>query len=216
MKLNTVRLEAISDGIIAIIITIMVLELKLPDISNDDSTREVFGHLRHLLPYFISYSFSFMMITILWNNHHHLFSVLEKTDQRLLWQNFMFLFFLSLIPFATALVGSNHRVPIAPVMYSTVMMLTTLSFAIMRHHSLKKRLTHHDEDKELTREIAKVSLKSRRKAFIATLIYLIAIPIAFVNVYLAYACFAVPPVIFFIPDGLDDEKLAGKVDEKNK
>lgn len=206
----------ISDGIIAIIITIMVLELKVPDVSTDHSTKEVFGHLHHLLPYFISYAFSFMMITILWNNHHHLFSVLDKTDQRLLWQNFIFLFFLSLIPFVTAIVGSNHTVPIAPAMYSTVMMLTTLSFAIMRHHSLKKRLTHTDEDDELTREIRKVSRRSKRKALAATAIYLLSIPLAFLNVYIAYVCFMVPPVIFFIPEGIDDEKLANKVDEKNE
>lgn len=215
MKIGTDRLEAFSDGIIAIIITIMILELKLPDLSKDNSTGDIRKHLHHLLPYFITYAFSFMMIAIFWTNHHHMFHLLEKSDEHLLWQNFIFLFLLSLIPFTTSIVGSNPFIPIAPALYGFVMLLTTLSFAIMRHYSINKQLIHKDEDRELTKNIFKVSFKARSKAIAGTVIYLVAIPLAYVNVFISYACFIIPPIIFFIPEGIDNEELAAKVEEKN-
>ena len=215
MKLGTTRLEAFSDGVIAIIITIMVLELKLPDLNKDSSTFDIMKLLGHLLPYFITYAFSFMMIGIFWTNHHHMFHLLEKADIHLLWQNFIFLFLLSLIPFATAIVGSNPFVPLSPAVYGSVMLLTTLSFTIMRHYSIRKHLLHKDENNQLSEDLLKVSYKARKKAIIATIIYLTAIPLAYVNVYIAYACFIIPPVIFFIPEGIDNEELAEKVVEKN-
>jgi uncharacterized membrane protein len=215
MKIGTDRLEAFSDGIIAIIITIMILELKLPDLSKDSSAGDIWTHLNHLLPYFVTYAFSFMMIAIFWTNHHHMFHLLDKADEHLLWQNFIFLFLLSLIPFATSIVGSNPFIVIAPVIYGFVMLLTTFSFATMQHYAIRKELIHKDEDKELTRNVSKVSLKARTKAIVGTLIYLIAIPLAYVNVYIAYACFIIPPIMFFIPQGIDNEKLAEKVAEKN-
>lgn len=215
MKIGTNRLEAFSDGVIAIIITIMILELKLPDLSKDTLTGEIWKHLNHLLPYFTTYAFSFMMIAIFWTNHHHMFHLLDKSDEHLLWQNFIFLFLLSLIPFATAIVGSNPFIPIAPAIYGLVMLLTTLSFTIMRHYSIQKKLVHKDDDKELTRNIFKASFKARTKAIFGTAIYLIAIPLAYINVFISYACFIIPPIIFFIPEGIDNEKLAEKVTEKN-
>lgn len=215
MKLGTTRLEAFSDGVIAIIITIMVLQLKLPDLNRDSSTADIMKHLTNLLPYLITYAFSFMMIGIFWTNHHHMFHLLEKADIHLLWQNFIFLFLLSLIPFATSIVGSNPFIAISPAVYGSVMLLTTLSFTIMRHYSIRKHLLHKDEDKNLTRDLINVSLKARKKAIAATLIYLIAIPLAYVNIYIAYACFIIPPIIFFIPEGIDNEELAEKVAEKN-
>ncbi len=215
MKLGTTRLEAFSDGVIAIIITIMVLQLKLPDLNKDSSTRDIWSHLINLLPYLITYAFSFMMIGIFWTNHHHMFHLLEKADIHLLWQNFIFLFLLSLIPFATSIVGSNPFVALSPAVYGSVMLLTTLSFTIMRHYSIRKHLLHKDEDKKLTQDLLNVSYKARKKAIIASIIYLVAIPMAYVNVYVAYACFIVPPIIFFIPEGIDNEELAEKVAVKN-
>jgi uncharacterized membrane protein len=197
MKIGTTRLETLSDGVIAIIITIMVLELKLPDLSKNSTTGQTVDHLQHLFPYFITYAFSFMMIGIFWANHHHMFHLLENTDERLVWQNFLFLFLLSLIPFAT------------------VMLFTNLAFLIMRHYSLRKKLVHKDDNKALTDKIFEVSLKARSKAILATVIYLISIPAAYVSVYFSYICFVIPPILFFIPEGIDNEELAEKVLEKN-
>lgn len=215
MKLGTDRLEAFSDGVIAVIITIMVLELKLPDMHKDRTAEDTWNHLRDLLPYMITYAFSFMMIAVLWTNHHHMFHLLEKTDEHLLWQNFIFLFMLSLIPFATSIVGANPLVSISAAIYGLVMLLTTFSFTTMWNYTLRKKLMHKDEDQELNRNIFKVSFLGKKKAITVTLIYLASIPLAYISVWIAYACFLVPPVIFFIPQGIDNEAFADKVAEKN-
>lgn len=216
MIIGTTRLEAFSDGVIAIIITIMVLELKLPDLSKDSTTAYTLQHLRHLLPYFITYAFSFMMIGIFWTHHHHLFHLLEKTDDHLVWQNFISLFMVSLVPFATSVLGSNPFLPLPVAIYGLVMLLTTLSFFIMRQYSLSKKLLHQDQDKLLSVNILKVSVRARKKSLIGTGFYLISIPLAYVHVYLSYVCFLIPPIIFFMPEGIDNEELAEKVAEKNK
>lgn len=215
MKINTARVETFSDCVIGIVITIMVLELKLTDLNKITTTQGIISYLTHLLPYFISYAFSFMMIGIFWTNHHHMFHLLEKTDEPLLWQNFLFLFFLSLIPFATAIVGANPFIVLSPVIYGIIMLLTTLSFVIMRNYSLRNKLVHTDTDRELTQKIFKVSIRARTKSLIGTMIYLVSIPLAYVDVSLSYICFIIPPIIFFIPEGIDNEKLAERVSEKN-
>ncbi len=215
MKISTTRLETFSDGVIAIIITIMVIEVKLPDLTKESSGWQTINLLKHLIPYLITYAFSFMMIGIFWTNHHHMFHLLDRTDEKLLWQNFLFLFLLSLIPFATAIVGSNPFISIAPAIYGTVMLLTNSAYLLMRHYSLSKKLVHKDDNKELTANIFRVSSRARTKAFAGTIVYLLSIPLAFVNVYFAYICFIIPPVLFFIPDGIDDEAFAEKVVEKN-
>lgn len=215
MKITTTRVETFSDGVIAIIITIMVLQLKLPNLDKGGTTIQVINHLKALGPYLFTYAFSFMMIGIFWTNHHHMFHLLEKTDEQLLWQNFLFLFLLSLIPLATAIVGANPYITISPVVYGTVMLATTLSYVVMRNYSHRKKLIHKDNNQVLNQQIITVSHRARIKAIIGACIYLISIPLAYVNVYLSYACFIIPPIIFFIPEGIDNEKLAQKVGEKN-
>jgi uncharacterized membrane protein len=215
MKIGTTRLETFSDGVIAIVITIMILELQLPDLHNASSTASIMKDLHNLLPYFVTYAFSFMMIAIFWTNHHHMFHLLENTDENLVWQNFIFLFFISLIPFATAIVGANPFLPLSSAVYGIIMLLTSLSFTVMRAYSLKKQLVHTDDNKDLTHTIQRASTKGRNKAIIGSAVYLASIPLAFVNVYFSFFCFIVPPVIYFIPEGIDNEELAEKVVEKN-
>ena len=216
MKIATTRVETFSDGVIAIIITIMVLSLKLPDINKRDSTWTIRHNLALLLPYFITYAFSFMMIGIFWINHHHMFHMLEKTDEPLLLQNLMFLFWMSLIPLTTAMVGANPKAADAAAVYGAVMLMTTLSFAIMRSYTLKKNLVHKTKNREVSDTIRGVSLRARTKTFIGAAAYLLSVPLAYVSVYLSYVFFLIPPIIFFIPDGIDDESLAEKIGEKNK
>ncbi|MBE7169129.1 MAG: DUF1211 domain-containing protein [Williamsia sp.] len=215
MKIGTTRIETLSDGVIAIIITIMVLEFKVPEYNEKITARDVLANLHHLLPYFIIYAFSFIMVAILWTNHHHMFHLLEKADEYLLWTNFLFLFFMSLIPFATRIVGENPFLSISPAIYGLNMLLTTVSFALMRRHSLRKKLVHRDKNRELTVQIFRASIKASTKTIVATLVYLVSIPLAFVHVFLAYACFVVPVILFFIPEGIDNEELAERVDQKN-
>ena len=217
MKISTTRLETFSDCVIAIILTIMILQLKLPDLDkHDTTTHQIIHYLKNLLPYFVTYTFSFMMISIFWTNHHHMFHLLENTDEILLWQNFLFMFLVSLIPFATAIVGTNPFIPIAPAIYGSVMLLTTLSLTLMRSYSIRKKLLHTDRDKSVNLKISRISIRSRTKAIIGTLVYLISIPLAYMNVYFSYAVFIIPPIIFFIPEGTANEKLAEKLVQKNK
>lgn len=216
MKISTTRLETFSDCVIAIILTIMILQLRLPDLDkHDTTTHQIIHYLKNLLPYFVTYTFSFMMISIFWTNHHHMFHLLGNTDEVLLWQNFLFMFLVSLIPFATAIVGANPLIPIAPAIYGTVMLLTSLCLTLMRSYSIRKKLIHTDRDKSVNLKISRISIRSRTKAIIGTLVYLISIPLAYVNVYFSYACFIIPPIIFFVPEGTENEKLAKKLVQKN-
>ena len=215
MKIGTSRVEAFSDGVIAIVITIMVLELKLPDISKEASTRDILHHLRALAPYFGAYVFSFMMVGIFWTNHHHMFHLLEKTNEPLLGLNLFFLFWMSLIPFASGVMGANPLLATSAALYGFIMLMTTLSLAIIRWYTLKKGLIHKDEDPSLNRKIYTVSWQGTTKTYVGTGAYLLSIPLSFVNLFLAYLCFMIPPLLFFIPHGIDDEKLAQRIEEKN-
>lgn len=215
MKIKTNRAETFSDGVISIIITVMVLSLKFPDIDKDNTEREIYKYLRDLVPYFVTYTFSFMMIGIFWTNHHHMFHMLEKIDEHLLWQNLMFLFWVSLIPLVTAMMGANPLLPVSCAAYGLIMLLTSLSIAIMRVYTAKKELVHKDQNRELNKKINIITVKAKTKSYLGTLFYFLSVPLAFVSVYLSYICFVIPPIVFFIPDGIDDEKLAEQIAEKN-
>ena len=217
MKISTIRLETFSDCVIAIILTVMILELKLPNLDrHNNSEAQILSYLHELLPYFITYAFSYMMIGIFWTNHHHMFFLLETTDETLLWQNFLFMFMLSLIPFATALVGANPFIPLSPAIYGSVMLLTTGSFVLMRNYSIRHGLVHKDKNRDIRRKIYKVSLRARTKGIIGALVYLASIPLAYVNVYIAYVLFIIPALIFFVPEGIDSEKLVADVSSETK
>ncbi len=215
MKIGTSRVEAFSDGVIAIIITIMVLELKLPDISKEASTRDILQHLAKLAPYFGAYVFSFMMVGIFWTNHHHMFHLLEKTNEPLLGLNLFFLFWMSLIPFASGVMGANPLLPTSAALYGFIMLMTTLSLALIRWYTMKKELIHKDEDPSLNSKINTVSRQGTTKSYLGTGAYLLSIPLSFVSIWLAYLCFIIPPILFFTPHGIDDEKLEDRIEEKN-
>lgn len=215
MKTSTTRVETFSDGVIAIIITIMILEFKLPVISKNYTNYEINQQLIALLPRFGAYIISFSMIGILWINHHHLFHLLEKTDNSLLGQNLIFLFCMSLIPFVTGIMGTNPLLAATAALYGFIMFVSTLAFAIMRSYTIKKRLVHRDDEKEFRRKIYLVSVQARTKSYAACGVYLVSVPLAFVSVYLSFICFIIPIVMFLIPGGIDEERLADKVIEKN-
>ena len=215
MNINKARIEAFSDGIIAIVITIMILELKLPDFAHRSTTDTIKNELTEDLPYFGAYVFSFFMVAILWINHHHHFHLMEKLNSNLVWQNFLFLFWASLIPFTTALIGANPLLSISVALYGGVLLMTSFSLAVMRAYAMNKQLMHRDKDKALTREIAVISRREKVKTFLATAAYLAAVVAAYINIYVAYFFLLIPPILFFLPNGLDNEDLANRVIEKN-
>jgi uncharacterized membrane protein len=197
-----------------IIITIMVLTIKLPDFNQHDTINGFREKLHGLIPYFITYAFSFLMIGIFWINHHHMFHMLENTDESLLLQNLFFLFWISLIPFATAMIATDFNLSDSAAAYGVNMLMTTLSLSIMRTYTMKKNLVHKGNDRTVARKIRRVTLRATSKSYMGTIAYLCAIPLAYVSVYISYAIYLVPPALFFIPDGIDDERLAEKIEEK--
>lgn len=179
------RIEAFSDGVIAIIITIMVLEIKVP---HDKST---FKDLLPLWPVFFSYVLSFLYVGIYWNNHHHTFAVVHKVNGAVLWANMHLLFWLSMIPFATAWMGENHFAPATMATYAFVMLMNAIAYTILTLILVK----HHGEDSLLKRAIG-----SDLKGKISLACYIAAIPCAFLHVWISAGLLIFVALLWLIPD----------------
>ena len=215
MNITTNRVEAFSDCVISIAMTIMVFSIKLP--ARDHLTNKIeWDEMLALVPRILSYVFSFVVLGIMWLNHHHLFHLIQKVDEKFLWLNMHLLFWLSLIPFPTSILGNNPFLSKSTAIYGVVMFMAYLSFSLLRRYAIKHKLMYVEEEKMLNKTIDKVNRRARTKNFIGMAAYVISIPISFLSVYAAYACFLVAPALFFIPDGIDDEKLARKVIASNE
>ena len=216
MTITTNRVEAFSDCIISILITIMVFDIKMPDrghlpITNKWELKQIIG----LVPQLVAYLFSFTVLGIMWLNHHHLFHLIKKVDEKFLWLNMNLLFWLSLIPFPTDMLGSNPFLSYSAAMYGIILFMALLAFTLLRGYAIRHNLMYGDEDRALNKTIKKLNKRARIKNYIGLGAYLLSIPAAFWSLYAAYACFAIPPILFFIPEGIDDEALAEKVIENN-
>lgn len=178
------RLEAFSDGVLAIIITIMVLELKVP---HGDS----FASIQPLLPVFVSYILSFIYIGIYWNNHHHMLHATSKVNGSVLWANLHLLFWLSLVPFVTGWMGENHFSFLPVVMYGVVLLMAAIAYYLLAH-----RLTGlHGKDSTFTK-----ALGSDTKGMISMFLYAAGIGLAFLHPLLGFAIYVLVAVIWFVPD----------------
>jgi uncharacterized membrane protein len=178
------RLEAFSDGVFAIIITIMVLELHPPEGAEA-------AVLVPLVPVFLSYVLSFVILGIYWNNHHHLFQAAKQVNGRILWANLHLLFWLSLMPFATAWMGENHFAALPVAVYGAVQWLAGGAYYLLA----RAMVAHHGRDSALATAIGRDS-----KGLASLVIYTLAIPLAFVNSWLAGALYAAVALMWFIPD----------------
>jgi uncharacterized membrane protein len=178
------RMEAFSDGVIAIIITIMVLEIKIPH-----STE--LSALVDLLPIFISYILSFIYVGIYWNNHHHLLQAVHRVNGKTLWANLHLLFWLSLIPFGTGWVGENNFATIPVAIYGTILLCAAIAYWILTEALLKS----HGQDSQLA-----IAIGKDFKGKISVVIYSVAIVLDFVNSWLAFGLYAVVALLWFIPD----------------
>ena len=178
------RLEAFSDGVIAIIITIMVLEFKTPHEADLEA-------LRSLLPIFCSYVLSFVFIGIYWNNHHHLLHAVQKVTGSILWANLHLLFWLSLIPFATSWMGEHSSHPWPVAVYGVVLALAGFAYFILT----KTLVAAHDRSSPLNKALGK-----DLKGTLSLVIYLTAAPLAFVDTRIAYALYLFVVLMWLIPD----------------
>jgi uncharacterized membrane protein len=184
-------MEAFSDGVIAIIITIMVLELRVPHEAN-------LIVLRPLVPVFLSYVLSFVFLGIYWSNHHHLLQIVEHVDGRVLWANLHLLFWLSLVPFVTAWMGENHfaRVPVA--IYGTVLLAASIAYYILT----RALIALHGRTSTLATAVGRDF-----KGQLSTVIYLLAIPLALVKWWLACALYVLVAIMWLVPDRRLERRL---------
>ncbi len=182
--MKTTRLEAFSDGVLAIIITIMVLELKVPHAVE-------LAALKPVLPVLLSYVLSFIYLGIYWNNHHHLFQITEQVSGGILWANLHLLFWLSLFPFTTAWMGENHLAAIPTAIYGFVLLMAAIAFIVLERTIIAKE----------GRESALASaIGGDWKRKLSPALYLIATPLAFVNPWIASAGYVLVALLWLIPD----------------
>jgi uncharacterized membrane protein len=178
------RLEAFSDGVIAIIITIMVLEMKVPHGTEWEA-------LRPLVRVFLAYVLSFIFVGIYWNNHHHMLHAVERINGAALWANLHLLFWLSLVPFVTGWMGENEIASLPTAAYGFVLLMAAVAYTILARILIR----HHGSDSRLARAFG-----SDLKGWISLSIYVVAIPLAFYEERLAYALYVAVALIWLVPD----------------
>lgn len=185
------RLVALSDGIIAVIITIMVLELRVPAGSD-------LAALKPMLPVFLAYVLSFVNIAIYWNNHHHMLYAVDRIDGRVMWSNLHLLFWLSLIPFTTAWVGRNHLAPLPTAIYGAVLILAAIAYTMLQ----TALIAANGRGSVLAHAVG-----SDVKGRASIVLYVLAIISAFVNQWVADACYVAVAVIWLVPDRRIEKKI---------
>jgi uncharacterized membrane protein len=190
--MNKSRLEAFSDGVIAIIITIMVLEIKTP---HDTSWMA----LREQLPIFSSYLLSFIFIGIYWGNHHHLISTVSHINASIIWSNLNLLFWLSLIPFATGWMGENHYAQNTVIFYAILLLICGISFTILQ--ICIQRITKNNP------KLVEAFACLKRKGIFSVIAYSLAIVLAFFNTLFSAILFCIVSVRWLIPDKNIEEAL---------
>lgn len=193
-EMTTSRLEAFSDGVIAIIVTIMVLELRAP-------SQPTWHALMKIAPIFLSYGLSFLVVAIMWVNHHHLIHAVHEVTARLLWSNLNLLFWMSLVPFVTDFVGKNYHEPMAVALYGLDLSLCGCSFYLLRTELVRQ----DSRDGNLRDYHESVQ---RKNAFSAGL-YFLSVPLAYVSIYASFFIFALIPAMYFLPE----KKLAASTHE---
>ncbi len=178
------RLEAFSDGVIAILITIMVLELRAPQGASVSALREV-------VPSLLTYVLSFVLLGIYWSNHHHMVHLVERVTGGVLWANLHLLFWLSLVPFVTTWMGTNHYSAVPTALYGVVMVFASIAYTILEYTIIAAQ----GPDSKLARAIG-----SNRKGMISLALYVSAIPLAFVQPLISDALFVVVALVWLVPD----------------
>ena len=190
-EMTTSRLEAFSDGVVAIIVTILVLELRAP-------SQPTLAALWKVAPVFLSYALSFLVVAIMWVNHHHMIHAVHQVTARLLWSNLYLLFWMSLVPFVTDYLGKNYRVPMAVALYGLDLALCASAFYMLRTILIEQ--DHHDSG------LLEYHSSIQRKNGFSGALYLLSVPLAYLSIYASFFIFALIPAMYFMPE----KKLAAR------
>jgi uncharacterized membrane protein len=186
------RLEAFSDGVIAILITIMVLELKIPHGADWEA-------LRPLIPVFLTYVLSFIFLGIYWNNHHHMLYATDQINGKILWANLHLLFWLSLIPFVTGWMGENHFAPFPTAIYGVVLLFAAIAYTILQTLIVAQQGANPKLEAAVGKDM---------KGKLSMLLYAVAIPLAFVNQWISDGLYVLVALMWLIPDRRIEAKLS--------
>jgi len=189
--MNKTRLEAFSDGVLAIIITIMILEIRAPH----EATLEA---LQPLLPIFLSYVLSFIFIGIYWNNHHHMLQASKTISGAVMWANMHLLFWLSMIPFATSWIGEQHFAAVPMSLYGFILLMCAVSYTLLQNKLI------HLHGKE---SVLKQAINNDKKGKISLVFYLLAIPLAFVSTWISGFLYIAVALIWIVPDKRIESKI---------
>ncbi|HVD60526.1 MAG TPA: TMEM175 family protein [Gemmatimonadaceae bacterium] len=190
--MSTERLEAFSDGVFAILITIMVLELKVPHGTD-------LAAITPLVPVFLTYVLSYVVLGIYWNNHHHMLQATDRIHGGVLWANLHLLFWLSLIPFVTGWMGENHFAALPTAAYGVVLVGAAIAYTILQTTILKE----NDENPRLAQAIG-----SDWKGKMSIILYVAAVPLAFINQYISDAIFVFVALVWLVPDRRIEGRIA--------
>jgi TMEM175 potassium channel family protein len=187
------RLEAFSDGVVAILITIMVLELRPPE-------GTTLSALRPLVPVFSAYTLSFVFLGIYWNNHHHMLHATTGINGGIMWANLHLLFWLSLVPFGTAWMGENHLAPLPTAVYGVVLVFAAIAYTILQTAIIRNEGPHS--------KLA-AAVRGDVKGKLSMTLYAAAIPLAFVSTWISAAIYVVVALIWVVPDRRIESRLRG-------
>ena len=189
---STARIEAFSDGVIAIAITILVLELRAPELSSAFTEAQVSDLLAHLFPKFAAYLLSFLLIAIYWVNHHHMFHLLERADSGLLWANNNLLLWLSLLSFPTSMLGEHPSSTLIAALYGGISFMAALGFYLLHHHAFSAGLFSKDYSERAYRDDARANLMTLGA-------YSLFIAVSFVYPYAAEVGYLLIALMYFLP-----------------
>lgn len=190
------RLEAFSDGVIAIIITLMIFEIKIPEVADAATTKDILAAIWKVVPSLVAYSLSFVMVGVLWVNHHQFFHQLKNIDRKLLWYNLHLLFWMCIIPVPTSFLGLHYQKPEATALYGFIMFMNSVAFALMREY------VHKNEHLMIDNLSNALKNKMRKKLLMTVGLYFISIFAGYISVFIPLGIFLVIIAIYFMPHNI--------------
>ena len=194
--LSRERIVAFSDGVIAIIITLMILDIHFPNIAKEADSHEIWNRLSGMLPQIIAYGVSFYGLGIFWINHHHFFHMIKHSDRNLLWINLNLLFWLSLIPLPTAYLAEHYDSAEATALYGSVMLISHISFGLLVLYASKKNLILDNYNKNAIKRIF-------RMIVLSCILWVIAIAVGYFSTYISYGIILLIAIFYFLPQNLE-------------